>query len=194
MPGNCPSPPRKPNGRLVGRLVLQSGLALLAVKHFEDFVSSYRLRPENISRVIGLFVKTAGGVTVENWAAESHVVIAAAVDADGHVTASHHHFELAVARLTEQRDALRMAVATAIVVQLLIDFGNPIGMEQSLVDGPNNVLLIFAVEIAVDRRLGDVPVIADPRGEQTALRIDIVPIEGDDVPLLGLERIVQLFH
>ena len=142
--------------------------------------------------MIGRFVEAGGRVAVEHRAAESHVIDAVAIDAHRHVPAGHHHFELAFIGIAEHGDALRFAVALAIVFQLPIDLRNPIGLEQPFVDRADHVLLIFGVKIAGDHFVGDVPVVAHVRAQQAALRVDMIPIECHGFLLFRLQRIVKL--
>ena len=90
--------------------------------------------PEDVARVVGLFVEAAGGVAVEDRPAEGHVLGRVAVAAERHVPAGHHELELAVARLAEDGDALLLAVAAGVVLQLLVDPLVPVGLDDALED------------------------------------------------------------
>ena len=112
-----------------------------------------------------LFVKAAGGVAIDDRAAKGHVLGRMAVAAQGDVPAAEHEFELLAARRAEDRHAL-LAEAVLVVLQLPVEPRHPIGLDQAHEDLADQPLLIGRVELAVDQRLGDVPVGRDPCPQQ----------------------------
>ena len=76
-------------------------------------------------------------------------------------------------RLAEQRDALAGApqLAAGVVAQLLQELAVPLGVDQSLEDVVDDVLLFLRVEAAADDRLGDLPVVGNVGAQQAALTL-----------------------
>ena len=93
----------------------------LPVEHLVDLVGRHGLVPEDVAGVAGLLVEAAGGVAVEDRAAEGDVLLGVAVGAQRHVPAGHDELELVVARLAEDGDALVGAplLAAGVVLELL---------------------------------------------------------------------------
>ena len=80
--------PRKPTSSSVGMPLEDEGvLALLAVEHVIELVRLDRLVPEDVVRVVRLFVEPFAFVGVEDRAAEGDVLGAVAVAAQRHVPA-----------------------------------------------------------------------------------------------------------
>ena len=70
-----------------------------------------------------------------------------------HVPAGHHKLELVVPGLAEDGDVLLVAKAAGVVLELLVDPLDPVGVEDALVDLADQGLLVLGVEIAVDGEL-----------------------------------------
>ena len=185
--------PAETNGLLCRNARLQRRFALLAVEHFVDLVRSDRLRPEHVAGMIGLFVEAVGSVAVEHRTAEGHVIDAVAIDADCEMATGHHHFEFPIARLAEQRDALRFAIPAAVVFQLLVDLRHPFRFEQAFVDPANHILLILRVETARHVGLGDLPIVRHASSQQSAIFIDVIPTERHNFGLFRCQRFVKFF-
>ena len=185
MPGNLPERPWKAMA-FSGRRQLDQGLGLLlSVEHFEDAVGGQGLRPENIVRVARLFVEAAGSVAVDDRAAKGHVLGRMAVATQRDVPAGEDELELLAARRAEDRHAL-LAKTVFVVLQLPIQPCDPVGLNQADEDLADQPLLVGRVEIAVDHRLGDVPVGRDPRPQQ-AERLGLV-VPGESRPASAVRR------
>ena len=143
---------------------------------------------------VGLFVEALGRVAVEDRAAERDVIGAVAVAANRHVPAGHHELELVAARRAENGDAVVRAVAARVVAQLLVDPLVPLGADDALENAADDRPLIVGVEIALDHLLGDFPVVRDPRPQQAARRVLVVPRKANCLALLRRKRIVQHLH
>ena len=68
---------------------------------------------------------------------------------------------------------------------------DPIGLNQADKDVADQPLLVGRVEIAVDHRLGDVPVGRYPSPQQSSESVLVLPGKTDLLPLLGGERVVK---
>ena len=84
-------------------------LLLFAAEHFVNVVRLLSLMPEDIVGMMDFLVEAAGGVAVENRAAQRDVGFAVAVGANRHVPAGHDILELVGARLAEDGEALAYA-------------------------------------------------------------------------------------
>ncbi len=169
-------------------------LLLFAIEHLVQLVGGFGLRPEDIAGMGWAFVEAVGGVAVEDRAAEGDVVGGVAVATDGHVPAGHHEFELLAAGMAKNGDAVVRAVAFGVVGELLIDPRVPFGVDDSLEDAADDVLLIFVVKIAGDELVGDVPIVGDTGSQQATLGVFEVPGETHGFALAGREGVVEDFY
>jgi hypothetical protein len=163
----------------------QSHVALLAVEHLVHLVCKQGLVPEHVAGVMHFFVESAGRVPVEDRTTQRHVRLAVAVGPHRHVPAGHYHHEI-LARRAKQRDRLFGAprLAARIVLELLEQLRIPIRIEQRFVHGMRQRLLLLREKLALDVRLGDLPVVRDVRAQEAALRMHVVPIEADFFALI----------
>ena len=100
-----------------------------------DKIGHAGLLPEDIAGVADLFAGAAGGMAVEDRAAESDAVLRVAVGAQRHVPAGHDELELVlVAGLAEEGDALLGPpfLASGVVAELLEEAGVPVRIDQAL--------------------------------------------------------------
>ena len=78
-----------------------------------------------------------------------------------------------------------------IVLELLVEPLDPVGVEDALVNIANQRLLVLGVEIAIDRQsffiADDVPVIGNVSPQQTAFGVLVVPVEANFF-LLGISQ------
>mmetsp|Transcript_74425 Transcript_74425/g.151124 ORF Transcript_74425/g.151124 Transcript_74425/m.151124 type:complete len:245 (+) Transcript_74425:206-940(+) len=146
-----------------GALLHQGNLLLLAVEDLVHLVGGLGLMPEDIARVVCLFVERLGGVAVEDRSTERDVLGRVAIAAHRHVTTGHHQLELALAWLAEDGDILLLAEATGIVLKLLVKLLDPVRIHHADKDLPDQVLLVLGVVVAGDRLIDDVPVVFDVR-------------------------------
>ena len=169
-------------------------VALVLVEHLVELVGGLGLRPEDVAGMGGGFVEAFGRVAVEDRAAEGDVLSRVAVAADRHVAAGHHELELLGARLAEDGDAVLLAVAAAVVFELLVDAFVPLGIDDALEDAADEVLLVLGVEVVIlDEVVGDFPVGGDAGSQQAELGVLEVPGEADGFALRGGEGVVQGF-
>ena len=84
-----------------------------------------------------------------------------------------------------------MAESAGVVLELLVEPGVPLWLDQLLEDVADQPLLVGGEKITPHRGLGHVPVVAHPRPQQAKLLVDVVPGKADLLPLLGRERRVQ---
>ena len=105
-------------------------LLLLAVEHLEDAVGRHGLRPEDVVGVARLFVEAAGGVSINDRTAKGDVLRRIAVASQSDVPARQNELELLASRRAEYRHAL-LAEAVFIVLQLLVDPRDPVGLDQA---------------------------------------------------------------
>ena len=100
----------------------QGQLAVASRRDVVDLVRLQRLGPENVARMIGLFVEALGRMAVEDWPAKRDMLGRMAVATNRQVPAGHHQFEFVAARMAEDGDALMLAVAAGIVLKLFDRF------------------------------------------------------------------------
>src|SRR5947209_7011317 len=84
-------------------------LLLLVVEHLVNLVGLDGLLPEYVARMVHFFIKSLGGMAIENRAAECHVLAGIAVSTKGHVPTRHDEFELFAPWFAEDGDALIFA-------------------------------------------------------------------------------------
>src|SRR5207253_2695549 len=77
-----------------------------------------------------------------------------------------------------------------VVAQLLAQPGVPVGVKNAFENLQNQFLLLLGEKVAIDRRLGDVPVVRDMGAEQAAA-ILVVPVEADGFLLLVGQLLVE---
>lgn len=133
-------------------------------------------------------------MSIKNRAAEGHMLGAVAITTPCHVPAAEHELKLAAARLAKDGDALLVAKAANVVIELLIEAPVPLRRRDALEDAADHRLLIGCVEVALDGGLGDAPVVFQPRAQQPALRVHIVPGKAYLLPLLRLQRFIEQLH
>ena len=156
MPGNLPFSPRKATAVSAGRLSTKAFSCCLASSSVVDLVGQDRLLPEDVAGMMHFLVEAAGGVAVEDRAAEGDVRSGVAVGPQRHVPAGQYELELVAAGLAEDGDALLGAplLAAGVVLELLDEAGVPVGIDDALEDVVDDRLLFLGVEIAADVRLG----------------------------------------
>ena len=166
-------------------------LALLLVEHLIELVRRLGLRPEDVAGMIRLFVESLGRVAVEDRPAEGDVFAVLPSQRIVMCRPVITNSNFLRARLAEDGDAVLLAVAARIVLELLVDPRVPLGVDDPLEDAADEVLLVLGVEVVVDDVVvGDVPVVGDARPQQAALRILVIPGKADRLALLGRERVV----
>ena len=84
-----------------------------------------------------------------------------------------------------------LAKTAFVVLQLPIEPRDPVGLNQADEDLADQPLLVGRVEVAVDHRLGHVPVGRDPSPQQAERFGLVVPAKTDLLPLFGGERVVE---
>ena len=82
-------------------------------------------------------IQPFGGMAVENRPAEGHMLGRVAVAANRHVPPGHHELELLRSGITEDGDAVLLAVAAGIVFELLVDPLVPLGADDALEGAAN---------------------------------------------------------
>jgi hypothetical protein len=102
-------------------------------------------------------------VAIEDRPAKGDVIGRVAIAANGHVTAGHHELKIAIAGRTKNRQALVLAKTTSVVLQLFVNLGLPLGLDQSFKDLADHLPLILGIEVGVDALFGDVPVVGNMR-------------------------------
>ena len=134
MPENVPPFPWKAMSASSGAWAQQSLFVLLAVEHLVEIVCRDGLMPEDVVRMVSLFVIPAGSVAVKDGTAGGDMLDRMSVAPHGAVAAGHHELELALPRLAEEGDALRLAKSAQIVLELLIEALDPVWIHQPLED------------------------------------------------------------
>ena len=172
-------------GSLLGR---KSGFPLLAVEHLIDLVRRLGLIPVGIARVIGAFVETLRGVTVEDRSAKGLARDRVAVDAAGAVTTGEDELEFPRARFAEDRDRRIAEAGLAAVVRYLIEDGLGIFLAVGLEENLAHHRILVGVEETADALLGDVPVVRDLGAER------IFEIKDEGLALGIGEGIVKRLH
>ena len=151
---------------LVGLGLGHEGLGLLlVVEGPEDLVRLLALVPPDVVGVLGVFVVVAvGGVTVEDRAAESRAFDAVAVGAEGVVPAGQHPLKRLVGTGLAENGHAVVLEAAGVVFHLLHEPFVAVLAAEVLHDLLAEGLLLGGH--VVDRRLDDVPVVADllPQG------------------------------
>ncbi len=163
------------------------------VEGAKELVGLHGLVPEDVVGVGGLFVEALALVGIEDGSAEGDVLRAVAIATQRHVAAGEDEFELAGARFAEDGDALLLAKPADVVLELAVEAGVPVGAGHALEDGADEGLLVAGVEVAVDGRLGDAPVVLDAVAQEAAFLVEVIPREAHRGPLRGGEGLVEEF-
>ena len=98
------------------------------------------------------------------------------------------NWNLPAAGLADEGDRLVVAEAAGVVLELLVEPGVPVGLDELLEDVADEPLLVLREEVARHGGLGGVPVVAHAGAQQAELRVHVVPRKADRLPLLGRER------
>jgi hypothetical protein len=179
---------------LVGRLGEERQLLLLAVEHLEEVVRGDGLVPEDVVGMVRLLVVAARGVSVEDGAAEGDVLHRVSIAADRAVAAREDELELALAGLAEEGDALGDAPAAEVVLHLAVEALDPVGVDDSLEDLADHLLLGGGEEVALDRGLRDPPVVREVAAEEAARLLLVLPRERHFLLLRVGEGVVERLH
>ena len=166
-------------------------VSLFAIEHAVQLVGSDRLVPEDVAGMSGFFERGLPVVCVEDRTAKCHVLGAVAVASQSHMAAGQNKLELVGAGLPKNGDRLAVAESANVTLELLIPTLVPTGMRHSFEDLADQHLLVGSIETALDRRLGDLPIVFEARSQQTTVLVDVIPVEADFLSLLFLQGVVQ---
>jgi hypothetical protein len=102
-----------------------------------------------------------------------------------------HELKALGTRLPEYRKALTFAPTSHVIFELLVKTIVPRRVDHSFKDRFDKIALIGVVEIAQQRRFGDVPIIGYPCSQQPSILGRMVPIKTYSLSLILGESVVE---
>ena len=143
--------------------------------------------PEDVVGVMGLLVDPFPLMGIEDGTAEGHVLGAVAITAQGHVPAGEDKFKLVGAGFAEDGDGLPFPEAADVILQLLVPALVPVRIGHPKEDFAEQGLLVGRVEFAVNRGVGNFPVVLEAGTQKPTFLVHVIPGEANDLPLLFIQ-------